>query len=193
MGFLRTHTIEETFRRLFKEKGRASRIEVIKHQVDQARSSTDALAGRLNDISGIVHEAGLAFDVFCWDRISKGLIYPESWRMDLEEGLEKDEASWFWSADEGPMFEGNGDHAAAERVLSTDQGSLPPWHGKAQDEIAGNHDWTVCLKLLASNQYFFDLEHLMDELDRWPEDGSTTFIANSSYNENEPPLGGFDL
>jgi hypothetical protein len=102
---------------------------VIKHQVEQeqARWSSGALAGRLSDISGIVHEAGLAFDLFYHDRVSKGLIYPESWRLYLEEGLELDEESWF-SSDEGPMFEGKGDKAAVERVLSADYGALPPWH-----------------------------------------------------------------
>ncbi len=194
MGFVSTHTIEETFRRLFKEKGRASRIEVIEYQVEQeqARWSSGALAGHSDDISRIVHEAGLAFDLFCHDRVSKGFIYPESWRLYLEEGLEVDEESWF-SSDEGPVFEGKGDKAAAERVLSADHGALPPWHGKEPKEIAENQDWTVCLKLLASNQYLFDLDHLIDEVNQWPNSEGTTFIPNSCYTDNVPPLGGFDL
>jgi hypothetical protein len=194
MGFISTHTIEETFRRLFKEKGRASRIEVIEHQVEQeeARWSSGALAGHLNDSSRIIHEAGLAFDLFCHDRVSKGLIYPESWRLFLEQGLELDEEFWFLS-DEGPMFEGKGDKAAAERVLSAAPSALPPWHGKEPKEIAENHDWTVCLKLLASTQYLFDLEHLIVEINQSPNSEGSTFIANSCYSDNVPPLGGFDL
>jgi hypothetical protein len=193
MGYIRTHTIEEIFHRLFKEKGRATRIEVIKNKVEQeqARSSSGGLANP-DGIRGIVHEAGLAFDLFCYDRIPKGLIYPEEWRLHLEDALEIDEECWF-SSDEGAIFEEKGDTAAAGRVLVASQSSLPPWHGKSQNEIAENHDWAICLKFFAATEYFDDLDSLIDEINRWPNCESTTFIANTCFTEDEPPLGGFDL
>jgi hypothetical protein len=193
MGYISTHTIEDIFHRLFKEKGRASRIEVIKNKVEheQARSASGGLT-HPDGIRGIVHEAGLAFDLFCYDRIPKGLVYPEAWRLHLEDALEIEEESWF-SSDDGDVFEEKGDKAAAERVLAAGQVDLPPWHGKSPDEIAGNHDWTICLKFFAACQYFDDLDRLIEEIDLWPNGISTTFIANSCFTEDEPPLGGFDL
>lgn len=194
MGFIRTHTIEEIFHRLFKEQGRASRIEVIRDQVERGRARPDLEAGasQLNDIRSIVHEAGLAFDLFCHDRVAKGLIYPENWRPRLEASLEEDEEFWFFSED-GPMFEGRGDKAAAKRVLSTAPGAPPPWHGKSPREIAENHDWTVCLKLLASEQYLFELDSLITAVNEWPNAEGQTFLANSCYTEDQPALGGFEL
>lgn len=193
MGYISTHRIEEIFHRLFKEKGRASRIEVIKNKVEQEQSNSSTGGLQHPDgVRGIIHEAGLAFDLFCYDRIPKGLVYPESWRLHLEDALEIDEDQWF-SSDEGGIFEGKGDTAAAMRVLSADQVALPPWHGKSLNEIAENHDWTVCLKFFAAQQYFDDLDSLVDEINRWPDCGSTTFIPNSCFTEAEPPLGGFDL
>jgi hypothetical protein len=181
MGNINGERIESVFRRIFKEKGRVSRIEIIKHEVDrdQARSSSGGLA-HPDGIRGIAYEAALSFDVFCYDKISKGFIYPEHWRTQLEDALNLDEDDWF-SSDEGPIFEGRGDTAAAERVLGAAQGSLPPWHGKSQNEIAENHDWAVCLKLFASNEYFDDLDYLMNQLNQWPNSGSTTYIANTLF------------
>jgi hypothetical protein len=187
MTHMNSESIESFFRRTFKEKGRVSRIEIIKYQVEkeQARSSSGGLA-HPGGIRGIAYEAALAFDLFCYDKMSKGLIYPEHWRSQLEHALEVDEEWWF-SSDEGPVFDGKGDTGAAERVLGSAQGSLPPWHGKSEKEIAGNHDWTVCLKLFASNEYFDDLDRLINQLNQLTDFDSTTYIANNFFADDEPP------